>query len=260
MKEYLDFALEIAEFAKKEMLEHFDSEVSFDFKKDRTVVTEADKRINHYLVEKVHERFPNHCVVGEEESDSQHKKQMWVCDPIDGTGVYADGIPVSVFSLAYVVDGVPQVGVVMDPFLNKCYTAIRGEGAFCNGKPIHVNDKHLGDLGYRVNFEMWNHSKFNTLSVVGDLLKVARISCIGSVARSCMAIASGHFSCDLFPGTEHANCDMAASVLIVEEAGGKVTDFYGNPQRYDQDLQGAIITNGISHDEVLQKVKKHIEN
>ena len=259
MKEYLDFALEIAEFAKKEMLEHFDSSFQFGFKPDRTIVTETDKKINHYLIEKVHETYPNHSVVGEEESDLNPKKQIWVCDPIDGTGVYTDGIPVSVFSLAYVEDGIPQVGVVMDPFLNKCYTAIRGEGAFCNGKPIHVNEKHLGDLGYRVNFEMWNHAKFDTLSVVGELLKSARISCIGSVARSCMAIASGHFSCDLFPGTEHANCDMAASSLIVEEAGGKVTDFEGNPQRFDQDLNGAIITNGVSHDEILQKVKTYMK-
>ncbi|MBP5678666.1 MAG: hypothetical protein J6X28_02410 [Bacilli bacterium] len=258
MKEHLDFALEIAEYAKKEMLENFDSSLILGFKKDRTVVTEIDKKINHYLVEKVHERYPNHSVMGEEESDQNLSSHLWVCDPIDGTGMYTDSIPVSVFSLAYVVDGEVQVGVVADPYLDKTYTAIRGEGAFCNGERIHVNDKHLGDLGYRINFEMWNHAKFDTLSMVQDMLKVSRISCIGSVARSCMAIASGHFSCDLFPGEEHANCDLAASSLIVEEAGGKVTDFEGNTQRYDRDLKGAIITNGISHEEVLQKVKKYL--
>ncbi|MBR3211128.1 MAG: hypothetical protein IKF71_04255 [Bacilli bacterium] len=256
MKEYLDFALEIAAYAKKEMLEHFDSSFTYNYKKDSTVVTEVDQSINHYLLERVHEKYPDHSVLGEEESDSNQKSQVWVCDPVDGTGVYADAIPVSVFSLAYVVDGIPQVGVVMDPFLDKCYTAIRGEGAFCNGERIHVNEKHLGDLGYRINFEMWNDAKFDTLMMVHDLLREARISSIGSVARSCMAIASGYFSCDLFPGVEHANCDMAASALIVEEAGGRVTDFYGNTQRYDGSLQGAIVTNGVSHDEILQKIKK----
>ena len=55
-----------------------------------------------------------------------------------------------------------------------------------------------------------------------------------------------------------SNCDMAASQLIVTEAGGRVTDFYGQEQRYDQDLNGAVITNGVSHDEILQKVKKYI--
>ena len=139
-------------------------------------------------------------------------------------------------------------------------SAIRGEGAFCNGEQIHVNDKKLGDLGYRVNFEIWSRALADTMEIAHDMLPKARVSNIGSVARSCMAIASGKFSCDLFPGTSHGNCDIAASSLIVEEAGGKVTDFYGNSQRYDVDINGAIISNGISHDEVLEYVKKYVKN
>ena len=73
-----------------------------------------------------------------------------------------------------------------------------------------------------------------------------------------MAIASGYFSCDIFPGTNHGNCDIAASYLIVTEAGGKVTDLYGNEQRYDSDIKGAIITNGISYDEIFKIIKKYI--
>lgn len=258
MKEYLDFALEIADYAKKEILEHFYGNMDLSFKEDRTVVTDVDKNINHYLIEKVHEKYPEHSVIGEEESDKNISKYVWVCDPVDGTGMFTDGIPVSVFSLALVVDGVVQVGVVVDPYLDKTYTAMRGEGAFCNGEKIHVNEKKLGDLGYRVNFEMWDNSKYNTLEMVHDLLSVARISSIGSVARSCMAIASGHFSCDLFPGVDHGNCDIAASSLIVEEAGGRVTNFYGEIDRYDGRINGAIISNGVSHEEVLQKVKKYL--
>lgn len=258
MDEYLEFATEIAEYAKKKMLSYFLQQRDFSFKEDRTVVTEVDKKINHYLIEKVHARFPDHSVTGEEESDIVKSNKQWVCDPIDGTGMFTDEIPVSVFSLAYVEDGKVQVGVVMDPYLDHLYTAVRGQGAFCNGQRIHVNEKHLGDLGYRINFEMWNHAAFDTISMVHDLLDSSRISSIGSVARSCMSIASGKFSCDLFPGVEHANCDIAASSLIVEEAGGRVTDFFGNEQRYDQNLNGAIITNGTSHDEILVKIKKYL--
>ena len=68
-----------------------------------------------------------------------------------------------------------------------------------------------------------------------------------------------YFSCDLFPGVAHGNCDIAASSLIVEEAGGKVTDFEGHTQRYDEDINGAIISNGKSHDEVLEYVKGKIK-
>ena len=106
---------------------------------------------------------------------------------------------------------------------------------------------------------MWNNAKFDTMGIARNLIPNVKISSIGSVARSCMAIASGYFSCDLFPGTEHGNCDIAASSLIVSEAGGKVTDFYGNNQRYDQDIDGAIISNGVSHEKVLEKVMGSIK-
>ena len=257
MKEYLEFALKIGEYAKKEMLDNFDNNNELSYKSDRTVVTEIDKKINHYLIEEVNKEYPNHCVIGEEEKYIIDSKYVWVCDPIDGTGMYTNKIPVSVFSLALVLDGEPIVGVVIDPYLNKTYTAIKGEGAYCNNNKIHVNNNEFGDLGYRVNFEMWNNSKFNNLRIIENMLPYVKISSIGSVARSCMAIASGDFSCDLFPGCEHANCDMAASYLIVTEAGGKVTDYNGNLQRYDKDLNGAIITNKVSHEKVLEYVKEY---
>lgn len=258
MKEYLEFALKIAQFAKKEMLDNFSKKEGFEYKEDHTVVTEIDKKINHYLIDQVKENYPEHGVCGEEESSEKQKKCLWVCDPIDGTGMYTDEVPVSVFSLAYVVDGEVQVGVVVDPYLDKTYTAIRGEGAYCNGKAIHVNNKDLGDLGYRLNFEMWDKSKYNTLEMAEEALSVARISSIGSVARSCMAIASGNFSCDLFPGTDHGNCDIAASSLIVEEAGGCVTDFHGKKQKYHSAINGAIISNGVSHEKILKLVQKYL--
>ena len=89
-------------------------------------------------------------------------------------------------------------------------------------------------------------------------LYTVKISSIGSVARSCMAISTGDFSCDIFPGTMHGNCDLAASYLIVTEAGGKVTDLYGNEQRYDKGIKGAVITNGVSHNQILEIVRKYI--
>lgn len=259
MKEYLDFAVDIAEYAGNEIRNNFSSLDNIVFKSDRTPVTEVDKNINHYLIEKVQEIYPNHSVIGEEEVSSNTSKYIWVCDPVDGTGMFTESVPVSVFSLALVVDGEVQVGVVYDPFLDNMYTAIKGEGAYCNGERIHVNEKHIGDLGYRVNFEIWNSAQYDTMEIVHEMLPKVRVSNIGSVARSCMAIASGKFSCDLFPGTDHGNCDIAASSLIVEEAGGKVTDFHGNKQKYDKSINGAIITNGISHDEVLKYVKKYVK-
>ena len=75
-----------------------------------------------------------------------------------------------------------------------------------------------------------------------------------------MCVASGDFTLAIFPGTKHKNCDIAAVKVIVEEAGGKVTDLFGEEQRYDDSINGAIISNGKMHDEVIKTVKKYLKN
>ena len=259
MEEYLEFAKEIAIYAGDIMLKLYNSNIDKGFKEDRTVVTIVDKEINKYLIDKVKEIYSNHSVIGEEESYKTDSDYVWVCDPLDGTGMYVNHIPVFVFSLALVYDGEPIVGVVYNPIENNMYTAIKGKGAYCNGKKISVNNKHLGDLGYRTNIEIFNNKIIDEIALMKDIKSISKLSCIGSVARSSMAVATGDFSCDVFPGTSHGNCDIAASALIVKEAGGKVTNFYGEEQRYDESINGALITNGISHDEMLQKVKKYVK-
>ncbi len=258
LNDYLEFAKEIALYAGKIMLEFYNDNIDLNYKEDKTVVTLVDKKINSYLIEKVKEKYQNHSVIGEEESLKKDSKYVWVCDPLDGTGMYVNHIPVFVFSLALVHNGEPIVGVIYNANEDKMYSAIKGEGAYCNNVKIHVNDKDLGDLGYRANIEIFNNNIIDEVSLIKELKSSSKISSIGSVARSCMAIATGDFSCDIFPGTSHGNCDLAASYIIVKEAGGKVTNIYGEEQRYDSDIKGAIITNGISHEKILQKVRKYI--
>ena len=258
MEKYLEFAKNIALYAGKIMLDNYNNLDRLDYKEDKTVVTIVDKTINKYLIEKVKEKYPNHSVNGEEENYNIDSDYVWVCDPIDGTGMYVNHIPVFVFSLALVYKGNPIVGVVYNPIEDKMYTATIGNGAYCNDKPIHVNNKDLGDLGYRANIEIFRNKLIDEVSLIQELKSVSKISSIGSVARSSIAVASGDFSCDIFPGSSHGNCDIAASYLIVTEAGGKVTDLYGNIQRYDKDIKGAIISNGISHDKILKRVRRHL--
>ena len=256
MNEYLDFAIDIANYAGRVMKKYFfDDNLDIEYKSDNTPVTLADKTINSYLIEKVKEKYPTHGVCGEEEKYNEDREYLWVCDPLDGTSMFTRHIPVSVFSLALVIDGNPVVGVVYDPYLDEMYTAIKGQGAFCNNKRISVDNKKYGDIGCTIDLCMWNGSKYDTLEVLKQIRKEVKLSQIGSVARACMAVASGKISGEIFPGTSHCNCDIAASKLIVEEAGGMVTDFHGNNQRYDVDIDGAILTNGKIHDTVLKKVE-----
>ena len=256
MNEYLEFSKEIAKTAGDIMLDYFSVSKKIKYKSDRTPVTLADRKINRYLIEQVKKKYPYHSVQGEEESLKNVSDYVWVCDPIDGTGMYIKHVPISVFSLALVIDGEPVVGVIYDPYLDDMYTAVKGEGAYLNDKIIKVNDLDFKELGATIDYCMWNGAKFDTLELIKEIRKDVKISQIGSVAHAAMLVARGAICAEVFPGTVHGNCDTAASKLIVEEAGGKVTDFLGNSQRYDRDINGALITNGVIHEKLLEKVKK----
>lgn len=257
-EKYLEFAKEIAKQAGKIMLQYFKGNNGANYKGDKTIVTLADKEINTYLIKRVKEEFPTHRVDGEEETYGKSSNYVWVCDPIDGTAMYARQIPVAVFSLALVVDGVPIIGVVNDVFTDSLYTAIKGKGAFKNNNIITVNNYTLNDMKSVAHFDMWSKSEYNIYDIIKELGKESYFVSIGSIIRASMCIASGEFNLAIFPGTVHKNCDIAALKVIVEEAGGKVTDLFGNEQRYDTNIKGAIISNGIVHEHVIETIKKYL--
>ena len=125
-----------------------------------------------------------------------------------------------------------------------------------NNKKISVNNFKLGDIRNVSHFDIWKDSRFQLKDVISELESKTYFVSLGSIARACTCVASGEFNLAIFPGKEHKNCDVAAAKVIVEEAGGKVTDLFGNEQRYDQDIEGAVISNGIIHDDVIDVIKK----
>ncbi len=255
-KVYLDFAKSIALYAGTVMQKYFREDNGATYKGDNTIVTLADKEINTYLIEKVKEKFPTHSVDGEEEQFGK-SDYVWVCDPVDGTAMFARHIPVAVFSLALVVRGTPQIAVVYDVFTNSMYCAIKGEGAYKNGEKISVNNFKLEDKQSVANFDAWPTAEYNVYDVVKELGKKTYFTNIGSVIRACLCVATGEFTLAIFPGTKHKNCDIAAVKVIVEEAGGTVTNFFGQNQRYDKSIKGAVLSNGKVHEEVLEVIRKY---
>lgn len=257
LEKYLDFAKQIALEAGEITLKYLKGDNGANYKCDKTIVTKADKEINSHLISRVKEAFPSHSVDGEEEQFGT-SSLVWVCDPIDGTAMYAHHIPVSVFSLALVENGKPIVGVIYDAFTENMYYATKGNGAFLNGEPIHVSDSDFDGMKTMANLDMWPGADYNLYGAFGEIgMKTYSID-LGSIIRACACIASGDMILGIYPGTKHKNCDIAAAKVIVEEAGGKVTDLFGNEQRYDGDINGAVISNGKVHDEVLAILAKHI--
>ncbi len=256
-KNYLEFAKKLALEAGKVMRRYYGKKPDARFKEDETIVTIADEEINRLVIETVKQAYPTHSVDGEEESFNNESNYVWVCDPIDGTNPFAMELPVSVFSLALVVDGVSEVGVIYAPFSEKMYTAIKGEGAYVNSERIRVSQEDFG-AKVRMNVDWWANAEYDVMSAMHRLAydKGVYILCPGSTTHAGALVASGEFVVSVFPGTKGKNVDIAAAKVIVEEAGGKVTDLFGNEQRYDQDISGAVLSNGVVHETIIEYLKE----
>jgi fructose-1,6-bisphosphatase/inositol monophosphatase family enzyme len=249
----LNFAVSVARAAGTIMLDYFDrTNQGVAAKADKTLVTEADKRINTLLINKVQAAYPEHGVYGEEESFEAARNELWVCDPIDGTNSFVMGIPTAMFSLAFVVNGEPQLGVLYDPFLDRMFTAVAGEGARMNDQPIHVSSVSEMD-GARLNTVGGLDQAFERQDLLkGFMAQGAKVRLVpGNVFQSSI-LSQGKIDGYIFPGKSAH--DIAAAKLVVEEAGGKVTDLRGQPQPYNDKITGAILSNGLLHDQLVQAV------
>jgi myo-inositol-1(or 4)-monophosphatase len=257
MNEYLEFAKELAREAGDIMLKYFTPDVQQHYKADKTLVTIADEEINQMVIKRVEEAYPEHTVLGEEASNDKLNEFAWVCDPIDGTNPFAKGLPVSTFSLALTKNGQPVVGVIMDPFTNGLYSPFQGGGAHLNDQMIKVSDKELGYHSV-IHVDWWPSAEIDTWGAMHRLAKETSVYTlsIGSVVRASSLVASGKFDAAVFPGTKGKFMDIAAAKVIVEEAGGKVTDLFGNEQRYDRDIKGAVVSNGVCHQQILDALGK----
>jgi fructose-1,6-bisphosphatase/inositol monophosphatase family enzyme len=247
----LDIAIQIAKDAGVIMLKYFDADQEVEKKEDNTFVTIADKLINTMVIERLKEAFPLDGVIGEEESNTEYGMgRKWFCDPIDGTAGYIWGTPTSMFSLALVVDGVPTVGVALDPFLNKMYTGIKGGKSFYHNNQIQVSKKDLlngivavGSIKYLSQqkfFPRFNEDKVRMATFSGAVYKA------GLVSR-------GRFVAYIDRGLNAH--DIAAMHVILENAGGKITAVDGSTLDYSKPFKGAIISNNVVHDKLVEYCK-----
>lgn len=261
MDDYKQFAIDFIKRAGDIMRQHFTMGVKKRIKPGEGPVTAADLAINHRLIEEVKKLFPDHGVLGEEESNLQNvaSEYVWVCDPIDGTIAFARGIPIATSSLALTKNGKSILGVVYDPFCDRLYFAEKGQGATMNGKPIRVSQTAKLDGADGV-VEISRSSKFDVFGLP-KLLKVrenANVATFQAIVYSSMLTAAGQFDFNVFPRT--GAHDAAAVKIIVEEADGKVTDLFGNEQRYDRETKGFVATNGKVHDELIKVIQEVLKS
>ncbi len=237
------------------MLENFGLGTKKEWKSDNTPITKADREINSLLIKEVKENFPGHRILAEEESYLEgDNSYVWVCDPLDGTIPFSYGIPISTFSLALTKNGESVRGVIYDPFQDRLYSAAKNEGAYLNGRRTYVSKK--SQLKQAAGeYEMFDRAKYDVSQLVGFLVNEgAKLLQLCSIVYPSALVAAGEIDFTIFPHTSAH--DMAAVKIIVEEAGGKVTDIFGEDQRYDTETNGFIASNGILHEKLVKLSKK----
>ena len=253
---YLTTAIEAVVHAGGVMMSRFGTEVRIDKKGTIDLVTEVDVAIERSFRQMIAERFPDHAVLGEEMGGSAASPAgpCWVFDPIDGTTNFAHGLPIFCASLALEVDGAAQIAAVYDPTRRELFTAERGSGAFLNGRRLQVSDASaLVDAVLVTGFPYDVHQRVEEIvglfaAFVGRARAVRRL---GSAAIDLCYVAAGRM--DGFWETDLKAWDIAGGALIVELAGGRVTDMSGDP--FSSRAGRVLATNGRIHDAMLEVIR-----
>ena len=227
---------------------------TFEIRKKGTIdlVTEVDVAVEKMVRALIAERYPDHDVLGEElggPGAGEGSRYCWICDPLDGTTNFAHGLPLFCSTIALEVDGELRVGAVYDPTRDELFTATRGGGAFLNGEPIRVSTAAtLIDSLLVTGFPYSVQEKLEEmLGLFGRFLSKARaVRRLGSAALDMCYVAAGRL--DGFWEEGLNAWDIAGGVLIVQEAGGRITSLDGGPFVL---RSGRIIaSNGLLHDQM----------
>jgi myo-inositol-1(or 4)-monophosphatase len=221
------------------------------------LVTEADTRSEKLIRAIIAEAYPDDAVLGEETGQTgDASRGRWIVDPLDGTTNYAHSYRCFCVSIAFEREGTLDAACVYDPMADELYRAARGAGADCNGKRIQVSG--CGDLRAAMLVTGFPAHKVDdpdaNLGPFADFLRITRaIRRDGSAALDLCFVASGRFDGFWEPGLQA--WDVAAGVLILEEAGGRVSDYHGSPMKLDAGQ--LVATNGIIHRAMVDVVAKY---
>jgi myo-inositol-1(or 4)-monophosphatase len=240
--------LEAARGAGRVLRRYFGKPLKISMKGPVDPVTEADKAAEKAVVDVLRRRFPDHGIVTEESAPlAGASPYRWVIDPLDGTINFSHGLPHACVSIALLRGGTPLMGAVLDPFRGELFWAERGRGAWLNGRRLRVSArtdmmKALFVTGFPYDrYKRWRYY----LRFYGEVLRRSQ----GLRRMGAAALDMAYVACGRFDGYWEFNLkpwDCAAGWLLVEEAGGRVSDFRGRRFRLD-DTRQTLCSNGRLH-------------
>lgn len=247
-------AINTAKKAGDYLLKHFkkDETLFNERAMSKEIVTEYDKESDKLIISELQNAFPEHNLLTEETGKiDNNSSYTWIVDSLDGTGNFAAGNPFFSVSIALAVNNKIQLGVIYAPFLQELYVAERGKGAFLNDKKISVSGIDDFKKAYLVTCEGGSKTNQRLADIykevypgVKDMRKLGSAAIEGGFVAT--GRADGYITLDIDPW------DVAATVLITQEAGGKATDFNG--ESWQPEKSDLVLSNSILHEELLKKL------
>ena len=256
MNDTFNFATKTIEKASNLILKNFNKIRKISYKKGAfNLVTNVDHEVEELILKEIASKYPEHSIIAEE-SGTHHKDPTykWFIDPIDGTTNFAHSYPCFCISIGFTKNNIIEFGLVKNPLTRELYSAKRNNGARLNGRSISVYNinKLRGSLlvtGFpydKKTSSTDNFHNFRNLTLVSQGVRRD-----GSAALDLCYVASGKV--DGFWELKLSPWDIAAGILILKEAGGKVTDFKGN--KFDLYSKEIVASNGLIHDQILEALK-----
>lgn len=254
----IETAIKASEEAARILKAGFGSKIDRVYKEDLSTVTVFDHQAEEAIIKIIKADFPDHNIIAEESGEEpQGHNFTWVIDPLDGTGNFSKGIPLFAVAIACVKDREIVTAVINEPLSESVFTTEVGKGAQMNGKKISVSEcaelsKSVVSFarGRKREFK----GKFKTIfSLLGDKIKTPRI--FGSTVWEMAAVANGTTDAMVVYGAYP--WDVYSGILLIREAGGRVTDFSGKD--WEIGSQEYIASNGKIHEELVEILKEKIK-
>ncbi len=236
--------------AGKLLMDKFESGLRVEFKGKYDLVTEADRQAEALIIKLIRERYPDHDFLSEEgdytETGSDYR---WIIDPLDGTTNYAHGFPWFAVSIALEVKGRLELGVVYNPYVGDFYVAERGSGAFLNERRLKVStidtlERSLLATGFAYDHKKCKANNYDYFTRFQKEAQACRRP--GAASLDLASVAAGRF--DGFWELKLKPWDLAAGILLIEEAGGLVSNFDGLPMTLES--QECMASNRLIHEEM----------
>ena len=257
----LEFALETARAAGEILRYYASREKQVEYKGRGDLVTNADRESERLIVGEIRKHYPADAILAEESGlagTSREGSGRWIVDPLDGTTNYAHGFPMYSVSIAFEARGVIECGVVYDPVRDEAFSAVRGRDALLNGRAITVSSvAGLGESLLATGFSYRFRDRigeavglFRSFLVASQAVRRA-----GSAALDLCYLAAGRF--DGFWELDLQPWDTAAGVVILESAGGCVSDFQGHA--FSLESRELLASNGRIHDQMLERIGARAE-